>query len=180
MVDMSKLLVDPATDLPKVFGSRMTFEPGSPGHGSRLLHQLLEVTQRISAAGHRAAGAFELTAPAANALSLIDPAAPQPSMRELAARLRVDPSRVTALCDELEAADLIERHPDPGNRRVKLLSLTARGATVRSTVVHSAIAASPLSLLTVGEQGELGVLLDKILGGTVSDACHHHPDEDRP
>jgi hypothetical protein len=150
IIEMSKLSGGPAIDTNCELRPR--FAPGSPGHGAHLLHQLLLVVQRISAAGQRAAGAFELAAPGENATWLIDPAAPQPSMRELAARLRLDPSRVTGLSDKLVAAGLIERHPDPSNRRVKLLSLTARGAAVRSTVVSTAMSASPLALLDPSEQ----------------------------
>ena len=52
-----------------------------------------------------------------------------PSMRELAQRVRADPSRMTAVADELEARGLLERQTDPDNRRVKLLVLTPAGAS---------------------------------------------------
>ena len=49
------------------------------------------------------------------------------SMRELADRLYLDPSNLTALVDRLEDLDLVERTSDAGDRRVKRLVLTAAG-----------------------------------------------------
>jgi DNA-binding MarR family transcriptional regulator len=53
------------------------------------------------------------------------------SMRELANRLGADPSNVTGLVDRLEARGLAERRPDPHDRRIKGLALTAAGAKLR-------------------------------------------------
>src|SRR6476661_6122186 len=50
------------------------------------------------------------------------------SMRELAERLKADPSNVTGLIDRLEARGLVERRPDPTDRRIKGLALTSAGA----------------------------------------------------
>jgi DNA-binding MarR family transcriptional regulator len=44
--------------------------------------------------------------------------APGRSQRELAEVLEVEPITVARLVDRLEAADLVERRPDPGDRRV--------------------------------------------------------------
>ena len=52
-------------------------------------------------------------------------------MRELAERLKSDPSNVTGLIDRLEARGLVERRPDPNDRRIKGLALTAAGARLR-------------------------------------------------
>src|ERR1700681_3147950 len=57
---------------------------------------------------------------------------PPISMRELAERLRSDPSNVTGLIDRLEARGLVERRPDPSDRRVKGLALTADGERLRA------------------------------------------------
>jgi len=54
------------------------------------------------------------------------------SMRALAQCLQVDPSAITGLVDRLEAKGLVERQPDPGDRRVKALVLTPRGKRVRA------------------------------------------------
>jgi DNA-binding MarR family transcriptional regulator len=52
-------------------------------------------------------------------------------MRELAERMRCHPSNITGLIDRLEARGLVERCPDPRDRRVKGLALTPLGQRVR-------------------------------------------------
>jgi len=53
-------------------------------------------------------------------------------MSELAQSLHCDNSNVTGIADRLEAAGLVERRAHPGDRRVKTLVLTERGAEVRA------------------------------------------------
>ena len=50
--------------------------------------------------------------------------------REAASQLGYDPSNITALADALEAKGLVERRPDPSDRRVKTLARTAEGETL--------------------------------------------------
>lgn len=52
---------------------------------------------------------------------------PAPSQLQLARAIRYDKTRLIALLDELEAAELISRQPDPNDRRVRLVSLTHKG-----------------------------------------------------
>lgn len=48
-------------------------------------------------------------------------------MRELSRRLMVTGGNVTGLTDKLVAEGLVERHADPGDRRVFTIQLTAKG-----------------------------------------------------
>ncbi len=48
-------------------------------------------------------------------------------MAAIAERLSVVPRTVTDLVDDVEAAGLVERRPDPGDRRSSLVALTADG-----------------------------------------------------
>src|ERR671934_2864817 len=52
------------------------------------------------------------------------------SQQTLAERLRIPPSRMVAIVDELESRGLIERRPDPDDRRVRALFVTTRGHTL--------------------------------------------------
>ncbi|MGZ0148952.1 MarR family winged helix-turn-helix transcriptional regulator [Kribbella sp. WER1] len=52
----------------------------------------------------------------------------------LAEAIGADKSRIIGTLDELQRAGLIERTPDPDDRRVRLLSITPQGRTVRRTV----------------------------------------------
>jgi MarR family transcriptional regulator, organic hydroperoxide resistance regulator len=57
------------------------------------------------------------------------------AMSELAARLGGHASNATGIADRLAARGLVERHDDPGDRRVKRLRLTAAGAGARDRLV---------------------------------------------
>jgi DNA-binding MarR family transcriptional regulator len=49
------------------------------------------------------------------------------SQQALAERLAIPPSRMVALVDRLEEAGILERRPDPEDRRVRGLHLTRKG-----------------------------------------------------
>ncbi|GAA1142984.1 MarR family transcriptional regulator [Kribbella jejuensis] len=52
----------------------------------------------------------------------------------LAEAIGADKSRIIGTLDELQRVGLIERTPDPDDRRVRLLSITAQGRKVRRAV----------------------------------------------
>ena len=52
----------------------------------------------------------------------------------LAQSIGADKSRIIGVLDELQERGLIERHPDPADRRVHLLSLTPPGDRLRRSV----------------------------------------------
>ena len=52
----------------------------------------------------------------------------------LADAIGADKSRIIGTLDELQGAGLIERTPDPSDRRVRLLSITPKGRRVRRSV----------------------------------------------
>ena len=52
----------------------------------------------------------------------------------LAEAIGADKSRVIAVLDDLQARELIERRPDPADRRVRLVSLTPAGRRLRDRV----------------------------------------------
>lgn len=51
----------------------------------------------------------------------------RPTQRELATFLRLDPSQVVSLVDDLEKQGLVERATDPEDRRSKVVGATAAG-----------------------------------------------------
>jgi len=102
---------------------------------------------------------LDLTQPLADALWQLDPRVPAPSMRELAHKLRCDPSTVTFLADRLETKNLAFRQVDPANRRVKTLHLTPIGRKARSTLVTAITTRSPIARLTPDDQHRLHELL---------------------
>src|SRR6185295_8496105 len=91
-----------------------------------LLHSRKEQVMAIAAA-HR------LNPGAMNALLFIEPGQPC-SMRTLADAWKCDASNVTWLVDRLEEHGLAERRAHPGDRRIRTVALTRKGAKIRSQV----------------------------------------------
>src|SRR5213595_1267082 len=75
---------------------------------------------------------FELTPAQGSVLRHLEPGKPVP-MNSLADLLVCDASNITGIVDKLEARGLIERQPSPDDRRVKMLTVTARGAELRAS-----------------------------------------------
>jgi len=57
------------------------------------------------------------------------------SQKELAARLHCTPSTVVDPTDRLEEGGLVVRRPHPNDRRVNVLTVTARGRRVRDALI---------------------------------------------
>ncbi len=79
------------------------------------------------------AASFGLNPGAMHALLQLDPDAPQ-SMSSLAGAWKCDASNVTWLVDRLEEHGLAERRAHPGDRRIRTVALTRKGAKLRSQV----------------------------------------------
>ena len=79
------------------------------------------------------AASFGLNPGAMHALLQLDPDVPQ-SMSSLAGAWKCDASNVTWLVDRLEEHGLAERRAHPGDRRIRTVALTRKGAKVRSQV----------------------------------------------
>jgi DNA-binding MarR family transcriptional regulator len=79
------------------------------------------------------------------------------AQRELAAALRIQPSNIVALLDELQRGGLIRRSPDPADRRRHRVELTPRGLALlaRATKAARAAEADLLAPLTGGERRQL-------------------------
>jgi DNA-binding MarR family transcriptional regulator len=70
--------------------------------------------------------AVDLNPPLFRVLNLVA-AAEGRSQQAIAAAIEIPPSRMVALVDELEQRGLVERRPDPEDRRVRALFLTKEG-----------------------------------------------------
>lgn len=101
-----------------------------------------DLYQAVLAEFDRLTAGSELTPALARALWAIDPG--PLSRRDLAQRLRCDPSNVTFLADRLVAQGLVARVPDPADGRVRALQLTPVGRTTRARIARGlAIALRP-------------------------------------
>jgi len=69
---------------------------------------------------------IDLTPPLFRILNLVDSSEGR-SQQAIGEAIQVPPSRMVALVDELEQRQLVERRPDPADRRVRALYLTVKG-----------------------------------------------------
>jgi DNA-binding MarR family transcriptional regulator len=108
--------------------------------------------------------AVDLNPPLFRVLNLVA-AAEGRSQQAIAAAIEIPPSRMVALVDELEQRGLVERRPDPEDRRVRALFLTAKGK--RCLARGRKIAADHEEELTAGmtavDRKRLLALLQKIV-----------------
>ncbi|MGW0116957.1 MarR family winged helix-turn-helix transcriptional regulator [Streptomyces sp. NPDC003327] len=110
-----------------------------------------------------AAATHALTGAQARVLGLLT-LEPTP-MRKIAEKLRCEPSNVTGIIDRLESRGLVERRPDPADRRVKLAAPTEQGRdTARRLRDSLHFAREPLGELTDVERTLLRDLLRRMLG----------------
>ncbi|MEV6047137.1 MarR family winged helix-turn-helix transcriptional regulator [Streptomyces xanthochromogenes] len=111
----------------------------------------------------RAAAEHSLTGAQARVLGLLS-LEPMP-MRRIAQKLKCEPSNVTGIVDRLEARGLVERRPDPADRRVKLAAPTPGGLTTATALRDSLnFAREPLAELSADERRVLRDLLRRMLG----------------
>ncbi|MFG2885776.1 MarR family winged helix-turn-helix transcriptional regulator [Streptomyces sp. NPDC048297] len=121
-----------------------------------------EVVGRYHADYEEAAAGHTLTGAQAKLLSLLalDPL----PMRKLAQKLKCEPSNVTGIVDRLESRGLVERHPDPADRRVKMAVATEAGLrVVRALREDLRFARAPLAGLSDEERRSLRDLLRRML-----------------
>jgi DNA-binding MarR family transcriptional regulator len=81
--------------------------------------------------------------------------------------LMISSGGMTNRLDRLERAGLVERHPDPNDRRGKLIALTDTGKQVVDATIsrHVANEEQLLSVLTIDEQETLNALLRRLIAG---------------
>jgi DNA-binding MarR family transcriptional regulator len=89
----------------------------------------------------------------------------EPTQREIAEFLSLDPSQIVALIDELEKRRLVIREPGKLDRRAKIVSATAEGSALfrRAEAAAREAESAALAGLSDAEVGELKGLLRKAL-----------------
>src|SRR2546423_14618234 len=78
---------------------------------------------------------FDVTPPQLMTLRRLDAETTVPTS-EVARWLTCDASNVTGIVDRLEARGLVERRPDPGDRRATIRALTHAGVSLREQIAR--------------------------------------------
>ncbi|WP_431951090.1 MarR family winged helix-turn-helix transcriptional regulator [Nocardia lijiangensis] len=125
---------------------------------SEVIHLFAKVTDRYTREYEAAAARHGLTPQQAKALIVLDEA-PLP-MRRVAERLGAEPSNLTGIVDRLENRGLVERRPEPNDRRIKLLATTDAGkAAAQDLRSRLRFARNPLATLDEDQRRDLRNLL---------------------
>lgn len=124
---------------------------------TELSARITALLDSLSQGLHAGLRAEDLTPPLAMTLRLLE----EPrSMRYLADAHHCDASNITGIVDRLEKRSLVERLPDPDDRRVTLVRRTAAGDEVRGRLVAAALSTlSGLPRLSDDQLQQLNELL---------------------
>jgi len=142
---------------------RMAMPAPSQGDdlGRALTATFYGLVQRMKQDSARRAAEWDMSVAQVRALyALREPL----SMRELAERLYLDPSNLTALVDRLEELGLVERRADADDRRVKRLVITPKGSRLADEIIGAVFDKTALfDALGKREQRQLLDLLTRLV-----------------
>lgn len=102
---------------------------------------------------------FDVMASAAGVLWALAPGGEPTTLREIAGRLRCDPSTVSLTADKLEGLGLVVRRPHPKDGRKRTLILTDRGCELWDAISTRLHGARLFTGLDTSEQNALYRLL---------------------
>lgn len=104
------------------------------------------------ALANRALSGYQLSPAARQALAVLDGAAEPLSPTEIARRLIVTTASVTSLLDTLERRGLVERRPDPADRRRLLVAITPPAQAMVRQYVPEVVALQGAVMSGIGEE----------------------------
>jgi len=134
-------------------------------------HALLEVRRLVNRPGYRRRllGPLErrIELSTVRVLHAVDQAEAPPSIGQVASTLAIDPSTASRLVDQRVTEGLLQRSPDPTDRRRTVLSLTDSGRTLLTELAESrrAMLAEVTRGWSAADQRDLERLLDRLVDG---------------
>jgi len=133
----------------------LRYASGAQELWAALVSALTEWEQRMD----QASAATGLSPVSVWALVQLDPQQPI-TQKELAARLKCNPSTVVDPTDRLEEAGLVVRRPNPSDRRENELVVTAKGAALRKKLIARLLDPPPaLGQLSAREQARFSAVV---------------------
>lgn len=134
----------PATDFEREF-------PGGSESANTCAMALVRTGERLLACIDQSLRHHRLSRAGREALAVLEGAGQPLSPTEIAERLIVTTASVTSLLDTLERRGLVERRPDPTDRRKLLIVITSDGKAVVDQFLPEVVALQTAALATLTE-----------------------------
>ena len=123
-----------ATRVPHLDRANGASRQGSAGEpGETLADAFRAVSRQLRHQTQQALAPWDVTPSQARALGVLTRHGPV-RLGTLSEHLRIAPRSATEVVDTLADAGLVERRPDPADRRATLVALTARGTEVTAAI----------------------------------------------
>jgi DNA-binding MarR family transcriptional regulator len=129
---------------------------------AEIVRVLVEVGDTADAVVAQVLGEFGVPTSVAGTLWALAPGTEPPTMRDIAARLRCDPSTVSLAADKLQSMGLVARQPHPTDGRKRTLALTEYGHELWQALRARLHASGLFAHLDAQEQDTLLALLRKM------------------
>ena len=113
---------------------------------------IVRAGEAFVALANRALSGYQLSPAARQALAVLDGAGEPLSPTEIARRLIVTTASVTSLLDTLERRGLVERRPDPADRRRLLVAITPPAQAMVRQYVPEVVALQDTVMSGIGEE----------------------------
>lgn len=113
---------------------------------------IVRAGEAFVALANRALSGYQLSPAARQALAVLDGAGEPLSPTEIARRLIVTTASVTSLLDTLERRGLVERRPDPADRRRLLVAITPPAQAMVRQYVPEVVALQDAVMSGIGEE----------------------------
>lgn len=129
---------------------------------AEIIRVLVEVGDAANGVMAQVLGEFGVPASVASTLWALAPGTEPPTMRDIATRLRCDPSTVSVAADKLQSLGLVARQPHPADGRKRTLVLTESGHELWQALRARLHASGLFAHLDPKEQTTLLALLTKM------------------
>ena len=113
---------------------------------------IVRTGEAFVALANRVLSGYQLSPAARQALAVLDGAGEPLSPTEIARRLIVTTASVTSLLDTLERRGLVERRPDPADRRGLLVAITPTAQAMVRQYVPEVVALQGAVMSGIGEE----------------------------
>jgi DNA-binding MarR family transcriptional regulator len=133
-------------------------------NGSRAFRGFIDLLQSQKSWLHERLSGFELTPQQFHALQILE-RHPDSTMREFAENMFCDASNATGLVDRLEQRTLVERRAAVGDRRAKVVRLTAAGSRLYKRIDDAVMGEAPpaIAKLSAADQRLLREIVERAL-----------------